>query len=124
MQTIHAGFACSVASLSRCPNHYPPGHHSLRCAALVECPLGQREPLIFVSWKVVLHCNSEVPVPNGIVIQHGFGIENNFDDDKAQLMIAGQPHPLCRYFPAETFDHRREVFWVQFCENLAEADEE
>ena len=38
------GFACSVASLSRCPNHYPPGHHCLRCAALVECPLGQGEP--------------------------------------------------------------------------------
>ena len=38
------GFACSVASLSRCPNHYPPGHHCLRGAALVECPLGQGEP--------------------------------------------------------------------------------
>ena len=38
------GFACSVASLSRCPYHYPPGHHNLRCAALVECPLGQGEP--------------------------------------------------------------------------------
>ena len=38
------GFACSVASLSRCPYHYPPGHHSLRHAALVECPLGQGKP--------------------------------------------------------------------------------
>ena len=38
------GFACSVASLSRCPCHYPPGHHSLRRAALVECPLGQGKP--------------------------------------------------------------------------------
>ena len=38
------GFACSVASLSRCPYHYPPGHHSLRRAALVECPLGQGKP--------------------------------------------------------------------------------
>ena len=38
------GFACSVASLSRCPCHYPPGHHSLRRAALAECPLGQGKP--------------------------------------------------------------------------------
>ena len=38
------GFACSVASLSRCPNHYPPEHQGLRRAALVECPLGQGEP--------------------------------------------------------------------------------
>ena len=37
-------FACSVASLSRCPYHYPPGHHSLRHAALAECPLGQGKP--------------------------------------------------------------------------------
>ena len=37
-------FACSVASLSRCPSHYPPGHHSLRRAALAECPLGQGKP--------------------------------------------------------------------------------
>ena len=37
-------FACSVASLSRCPSHYPPGHQGLRQAALVECPLGQGEP--------------------------------------------------------------------------------
>jgi hypothetical protein len=38
------GFACSVASLSRSPCHYLPGHHSLRRAALVECPLGQGKP--------------------------------------------------------------------------------
>ena len=38
------GFACSVASLSRCPYHYPPGHHSLRYTALMECPPGQGKP--------------------------------------------------------------------------------
>ena len=38
------GFACSVASLNRCPNHYPPGHQGFRHAALVACPLGQGEP--------------------------------------------------------------------------------
>ena len=43
LRTPH-GFACSVASLSQCPCHYQPGHHSFRCAALVECPLGQGKP--------------------------------------------------------------------------------
>ena len=38
------GFACSVASLSRSPCHYPPGHHSVIRVALVECPLGQGKP--------------------------------------------------------------------------------
>ena len=38
------GFACSVASLSRCPCHYPPGYHDLRHATHVECPLGQGKP--------------------------------------------------------------------------------
>ena len=43
LRTPH-GFACSVASLSRCPCHYRPGRHNFRRAALVERPLGQGKP--------------------------------------------------------------------------------
>jgi hypothetical protein len=69
------GFACSVASLSRCPYHYPPGHHSLRRAALVECPLGQGKPS---TW------------PEG----HGMGTDTSLtsfhlDDRRAQPPPAG-----------------------------------
>ena len=38
------GFACSVASLSRCPHHYQPGRRNFRRSALVERPLGQGKP--------------------------------------------------------------------------------
>ena len=37
LRTPH-GFACSVASLSRCPCHYRPGRCNFRRAALVEPP--------------------------------------------------------------------------------------
>ena len=43
LRTPH-GFACSVASLSRCPCHYRPGRCNFRRAALVERPLGQGKP--------------------------------------------------------------------------------
>ena len=43
LRTPH-GFACSVASLSRCPCHYRPGRRNFRRAALVERPLGQGKP--------------------------------------------------------------------------------
>ena len=33
-------FACSVASLSRSPGHYQPGHHNFRRVAPAECHLG------------------------------------------------------------------------------------
>ena len=37
-------FACSVASLSRSPGHYQPGHHSFRRVAPAECHLGWDKP--------------------------------------------------------------------------------
>ena len=38
---VALSFACSVASLSHCPNHYRPGSHSLHCSTLADYLLDQ-----------------------------------------------------------------------------------
>ena len=38
---VALSFACSVASLSHCPNHYRPGRHNLHCSTLADYLLDQ-----------------------------------------------------------------------------------
>ena len=65
-------FACSVASLSRCPSHYLPGHHHLRGGDLADYPFGRGNPSTWLAARTALRDtpsvisggNREFEVPN------------------------------------------------------------
>ena len=49
-------FACSVASLSRCPGHQLPGRHGLRQVILADYLLDQGGPSTCIAGHVALQC--------------------------------------------------------------------
>ena len=57
--------ACSVASLSRCPNHYLPGHPHLRGDALADYVLGKGNPSTWRAGRTPLHDTPLVKPPFG-----------------------------------------------------------
>ena len=65
-------FACSVASLSRCPSHYLPGHHHFRGGDLADYPFGWGSPSTWLAARTALRDtpsvisgrNREFEVPN------------------------------------------------------------
>ena len=65
-------FACSVASLSRCPSHYLPGHHHFRGGDLADYPFGWGSPSTWLAARtelrdtpsVISGGNREFEVPN------------------------------------------------------------
>ena len=48
-------YACSVASLGRCPSHYLPGHPHLRRDALADCLFGKGSPTTWRAGHKPLH---------------------------------------------------------------------
>jgi len=57
--------ACSVASLSRCPNHYLPGHPHLRGDALADYLFGKGSPSTWCAGRTPLHDTPSVKPPFG-----------------------------------------------------------
>jgi hypothetical protein len=57
--------ACSVASLSRCPSHYLPGHPHLRGDALADCLFGRGSPSTWCAGHRPLHDTPSVKPPFG-----------------------------------------------------------
>jgi len=56
---------CSVASLSQCLKHYPPGHYILQCNALVAYLLGLGEPSTCMSLAYTSCFTFQVPKMTG-----------------------------------------------------------
>ena len=57
--------ACSVASLSRCPSHYLPGHPHLRVDALADYPFGRGNPSTWRTGRTALHDIPSAKLPFG-----------------------------------------------------------
>ena len=58
-------FACSVASLSRCPNHYLPGHLRLREVDLADYPFGRGNPSTWRAGRTPFHDVTSAKPPSG-----------------------------------------------------------
>ena len=59
-------FACSVASLSRCPSHYLPGHPHLREDDLAAYPFGKGNPSTWCTGCTAIHGTPTFTCPEGL----------------------------------------------------------
>ena len=89
--------ACSVASLSRFPSHYLPGHPHLREGALAAYLFGQGSPSTWFTGLTAVHDTPSAKLPCGA--QRGMTLPRcTFGDDKMQVACSRVARAILVFF--------------------------